>query len=63
MTLQRLGALDFSCRLLPFVNSFSFNFVPGSGPRIHDIDNKYEHILSSRYVPGTILSALQVCFI
>lgn len=31
----------FSLHLLPFVNFFPLNFVPGSGPRIHDIDNKY----------------------
>lgn len=41
VTLQRLRALDFSCHFLPFVDSFFLDFVPGSGPRIHDIDNKY----------------------
>lgn len=41
VALQRLGALDFPCHFLPFVYSFFLDFVPGSGPRIHDVDNKY----------------------
>lgn len=40
VTLQRVQALDFSCHFFPFVNSF-LDFIPGSGPNIHGIDNKY----------------------